>query len=660
MPRFWWLWFLVLLVVNFLLVSLLLPIPGEDTKVPYTLFREQITAGNVEEIYVRGNMVEGTFQEPVTYSPVKSGQEGDNPTLLPVESGQEGDSLTSGGQEPREVEMFSTTLPTFVDSDLEELLIENGVVIQAEPVDRSPDWWLFLLLGFGPTLLLVGAFVWLFQRSGGQGGGMGGLMGLGKSRARRSDKQADEDRVTFEDVAGIGEAEKELVELVDFLTDHQKYTRLGGTVPKGVLLVGPPGTGKTLLARAVAGEAEVPFFSMSASEFMEMLAGVGASRVRDLFKQAREAAPAIVFIDELDAIGRARGQMPTGGGAEQEQTLNQILSEMDGFSSREGVIVLAATNQPDMLDRALLRPGRFDRRIAIQPPDRAGREEIFEVHTRSVPLAEDVDLGELASSTPGLTGADLKNLVNEAALMAARRDREKVHARDFLDALERITLGPARRLLMRQEERERIAYHESGHALLGLLLPGSDPVNRVTIVPRGGALGVTHQSPEDDRYNYDERYLRTKITVALGGRAAEEIVYGSRTTGAEDDIDHLTDLARRMVMRWGMSERLGTIAFAPRENPYLSSGQEPGYPGSAKPYSESTAQAIDDEVERIVGESREEAFRLLTENRDKLEVLVRALMKRETLDEEEILEVTGLSLASQPDGTAARREGDAS
>lgn len=444
MSRYWWLWFIGLLAVDFLVVALLFPSPQEGTKVPYTLFKEEVRAGNVEEIYVRGSRVEGNFKEPITYQPEEGSGLGDG-------------GSASGGQESRAVEMFSTALPTFVDSSLEELLIENGVVIRAEPVDRSLLWSLFLLLGFGPSLLLIGVLVWLWRRAGQGGGGMGGLMGMGKSQAHRADTQSDQERVTFDDVAGIGE--------------------------------------------------------------------------------------------------------PTGGAAEQEQTLNQILSEMDGFSSREGVIVLAATNQPDMLDRALLRPGRFDRRITIQPPDRAGREEILKVHTRSVPLAGDVDLGEIASSTPGLTGADLRNLVNEAALTAARHEREEVHGQDFLDALERITLGPERQLLMSQEERERIAYHEGGHALLGLVVPGSDPVNRVTIIPRGGSLGVTHQTPEDDRYNYDERYLRARITGALGGRVAEEIVYSSPTTGAENDIDQVTDLARRMVTRWGMSE-----------NPYLTSG----------------------------------------------------------------------------------------
>jgi cell division protease FtsH len=437
------------------------------------------------------------------------------------------------------------------------------------------------------------------------------------------------------------------VEIVDFLRDPAKYTRLGGTAPKGVLLVGPPGTGKTLLAKAVAGEAGVPFFSMSGSEFVEMIVGVGAARVRDLFKQAREHAPAIIFIDELDSIGRARGQVAIGGSSEQEQTLNQILTEMDGFSSREGIIVLAATNQPDVLDRALLRPGRFDRRVVVNLPDRNGREAILRVHTRGVPLGGDVSLGDVASATPGLSGADLRNLVNEAALLAARRDQNEVRQKDFLDALEKIVLGPERPLLLGREDRERIAYHEGGHAILGLVVPGADPVHRVSIVPRGQALGVTYQRPESDRYNYPEGYLRARIVGMLGGRAAEEVVYGTRTTGAENDIEQATTLARNMVTRWGMSDRLGMVQLAPRENPFLAGldGQ-----GGTNPFSEETARAVDAEIHRIIGECHEEARRLLTKYRRELDALAQALLARETLDEREILEVTGLPPAAPLEG----------
>jgi ATP-dependent metalloprotease FtsH len=427
-------------------------------------------------------------------------------------------------------------LPAFFDRNLESFLIEHNVEISAVPIQQGGLWT--TILYFGPALLLIGFYVWMYRRAAqGAGMGMGSMFGIGRSQAKRYDAADAAHRVTFDDVAGIDEAEAELVEIVDFLKAPDKYTRLGGTAPKGVLLIGAPGTGKTLLARAVAGEAGVPFFSMSASEFVEMIVGVGAARVRDLFKQARESAPAIIFIDEIDAIGRARGQVAIGGHSEQEQTLQQILTEMDGFSGREGIIVLAATNAPDVLDRALLRPGRFDRRVVVNLPDKVGREAILRVHVRKVPLAPDAQLEELAQATPGFSGADLRNLVNEAALLAARREENAVTHKDLLDALEKIVLGPERPLLLSAEDRERIAYHESGHAILGLVVAGADPVHRVSIVPRGQALGVTYQRPQTDRYNYPEAYLRARIIGMLGGRAAEEVVYGTRTTGAESDIE---------------------------------------------------------------------------------------------------------------------------
>jgi cell division protease FtsH len=543
---------------------------------------------------------------------------------------------------PKSVSSFKTTLPSFVDPGLEAFLIDHGVEISAKPVHEERGPLATLLYNFGPGLLFIGFYMWLYRRAAQQGGGLGaGIFGIGKSKARRYDQEKDV-KVTFNDVAGIDEAKNELVEIVDFLKDPKKYTRLGGTAPKGVLLVGAPGTGKTLLAKAVAGEAGVPFFSMSAAEFVEMIVGVGAARVRDLFKQAREQAPAIIFIDELDAIGRARGQMAIGGASEQEQTLNQILTEMDGFSSREGIILLAATNQPDVLDKALLRPGRFDRRVVVNLPDKTGREAILKVHTRSVPLANDASLEELAAATPGFSGADLRNLVNEAALLAARRGENEVHHKDFLDSLEKIVLGPERPLLLSHADKERIAYHESGHAILGLVVAGADPVNRVTIVPRGQALGVTYQRPDSDRYNYPEAYLRARIIGMLGGRAAEEVVYGTKTTGAESDIEQATGLARRMVTRWGMSEGLGLVQLAPRENPYLSGWG--GY-GGEKPFSEETAKAIDAEILKIIGESHKEAKRLLSAHRGELAALAEALVERETLDEQEILKATGLPRA---------------
>jgi cell division protease FtsH len=607
---------LVLFAINYALVAFFLPVPTQRVNIPYTLFAQQVQAANVAAITATGDTIQGRFKQPVSYTP---------PTTNTAV----------------QVTAFATVQPTFSDPNLLTDLEQQGVIVNATSLDQAIPWWENLLLSFGPTILLIGGFVWLTNRQG-QMGGAGGLFGIGRSRATRYDAQDQKRRITFSDVAGIDEARDELVEIVDFLKDPRKYTRLGGTVPKGVLLVGLPGTGKTLLARAVAGEANVPFFSMGASEFVEMIVGVGASRVRDLFKQARAAAPAIIFIDELDAIGRARGG-PAGFGAnsEQEQTLNQILTEMDGFSSTEAVIVLAATNRSDVLDQALLRPGRFDRRVIVQPPDKTGREAILKVHTRNVPLASDTSLAEVAASTPGLVGADLRNLVNEAALLAARRGKDTVQQKDFMDALEKIILGPARPIVLSPEERERVAYHESGHTILGLILPGADPVHRVTIQPHGQALGVTYQQPADDRHNYDESYLRGRIIGAMGGRAGEEVVYGTRTTGSESDMQQATSIARQMITRWGMSDKLGPVTLA---------GSSDGQPGESqpdmgaagwRPYSEDTARLIDAEIRRVLDESYADALRLLRNRRHELDALASALLAHETLDEQEILAVTG-------------------
>ena len=621
-----WLWFVLVLLGNYLVTRYIVPSADEPLTVPYTVFKQQVVEGNVESIYSQGAMIEGRFVEPITYPPP------DGETAEPSGEPRE---------EPRTSDAFTTTLPAFVDpgsgaaSDRSRRGDQRGADTDRERPARN------IAIRFRTRAAPDHRFyIWLFRRAARQGGGA--LMGIGSSKARRYDQERDT-KITFEDVAGIDEAENELVEIVDFLKAPEKYTRLGGTAPKGVLLVGAPGTGKTLLARAVAGEAGVPFFSMSAAEFIEMIVGVGAARVRDLFKQAREHAPAIIFIDELDAIGRARGGFAIGGSSEQEQTLNQILTEMDGFSSREGVVVLAATNQPDVLDKALLRPGRFDRRVVVNLPDKTGRAAILKVHTRRVPLAPDVDSNELAAATPGLSGADLKNLVNEAALLAARREQDNVREKDFFDALEKIMLGPERPILLSREDRERIAYHEGGHAILGLVVPGADPVHRVTIVPRGQALGVTYQRPDSDRYNYPEAYLRARIVGMLGGRAAEEIVYGTKTTGAESDIEQATSIARSMVTRWGMSDKLGLVQLAPRQNPYLGM---PAAFGADRPFSEETARQIDAEVQRIIGESYAEACRLLRAHRDALDALVKALLARETLDEQEILDATGLARAA--------------
>ena len=625
-------WFLLILLLNFLIARLLFPPSDAPVTIPYTLFRDQVSKRNVAAIFSRGERITGHFRTAVNH-PAKP------------------DSASSASA--KKVTSFATTLPSFVGPDFESLLIANGVEISAEPIDQGGSPLSTLLYGFGPALLIIAFYVWLYRRAAKQGAaGMSGIFGIGQSKARRFDI-TKQDKVTFDDVAGIDEAENELVEVVDFLRDPQKYTRLGGAAPKGVLLIGAPGTGKTLLAKAVAGEAGVPFFSMSGSEFVEMIVGVGAARVRDLFKQARENAPAIIFIDELDSIGRARGQTVMGGSSEQEQTLNQILTEMDGFSGEQGIIVLAATNQPDILDKALLRPGRFDRHVVVNLPDRRGREEILKVHTRRVPLAPDVQLGELAAATPGLSGADLKNLVNEAALLAARRDQNQVRQKDFLDALEKIVLGPERPLVMSQQDRERIAYHEGGHAILGLVVPGADPVHRVTIVARGQALGVTYQRPDSDRYNYPEDYLRARIIGMLGGRAAEEIVYGTKTTGAQNDIEQATTLARSMVTRWGMSDRLGLVQLAPRENPYLNSLD--GFGASTKPFSDATSRAIDEEVLKIITECHDDATRLLAQHRRELDKLAEALLARETLDEQQIREVTGLPAAPALEVQKTRR-----
>ncbi|GIZ53148.1 ATP-dependent zinc metalloprotease FtsH [Noviherbaspirillum aridicola] len=651
-PRKAWLIFVIILFVNYVLMKTFFPGADAPVTVPYTVFKQEAAKGNVKSIYSQGDSIEGRFNNAVTWPPQQQGEAKD--AQPPAQ--QKGLLATPPS---RTSNTFTTTLPAFVDPGLEQFLIDNKVEISATPIQEGSALGT-LLFGFGPAILIIAFYVWLYRRAAQQSGGAmgGGLFGIGKSKARRYDQEQDS-RVTFNDVAGIDEAENELVEVVDFLKDPHKYTRLGGAAPKGVLLVGSPGTGKTLLARAVAGEAGVPFFSMSAAEFVEMIVGVGAARVRDLFRQARESAPAIIFIDELDSIGRARGQVAIGGSSEQEQTLNQILTEMDGFSSREGIIVLAATNQPDVLDKALLRPGRFDRRVVVNLPDKTGREAILKVHTRKVPLAPDVRLTELASATPGLAGADLRNLVNEAALLAARREQDQVRHKDFVDALEKIVLGPERPILLSEADRERIAYHESGHAILGLLVPGADPVHRVTIVPRGQALGVTYQRPQTDRYNYPEAYLRARIVGMLGGRVAEEIVYGTRTTGAENDIEQATGLARSMVTRWGMSDKLGMVQLASRQNPFLGGG---GGFGGDKPFSDETARLIDLEVQRIIEACHRDATRLLATHRPALDALVDALLQRETLDEREILEVTGLPpappLESRPLAVVAGRGRD--
>jgi cell division protease FtsH len=537
---------------------------------------------------------------------------------------------------------FRTEIPAFANTDeLSQVLQANDVTVNAEPLERDAPWWQTLLFGFGPTILFVVLLFWLFRRAGNVQNALGSF---GRSRARRYTPSGD--KVTFADVAGIEEAKDELSEVVDFLRHPDKYRRLGGRIPHGVLLSGPPGTGKTLLARAVAGEANAPFYSMAASEFVEAIVGVGAARVRDLFREAKENAPAIVFIDELDAVGRARTSGIagfSGGNDEREQTLNQILTEMDGFDSSTSVIVVGATNRPDVLDQALLRPGRFDRRVAVQPPDRAGREAILRVHTRGMPLGPDVDLARIAATTPGMVGADLANLVNEAALTAARRAHEVITEADFTDALERIVLGAERQVMMSEEDRRRTAYHEGGHAVVGMLTPGADPVRKVSIIPRGMALGVTFSAPDADRFNYLEPELLARIKVALGGRVAEEIVFAEISTGAESDLEQLTALARQMVGRWGMSHAVGPVSVIPRD------GSGPFLPGVPE-ISPETQTLVDAEVRRIVTEAHGDVVTLLTENRSRLDALASALLEHETLDEDDAYAAAGVT---RPQATMA-------
>ncbi len=608
------LWFvLALFAINWVLVLFFQPSASSEQRVTVSFnpfFLQAVQAGEVKSISSKGDTVQGTFTTKLRYPP---SDEKATPT-----------------------KQFATEIPSFWNgAQLSALLREKGVEVNAKPTTTSQSLLAELLLGFGPTLLIVGLFVLIARRAARAGGAMGALGNFGRSQARRVDPEKI--RVTFDDVAGIDEAKAELMEIVEFLRNPERYGRLGGRMPHGVLLSGAPGTGKTLLARAVAGEAHAAFFSISASEFIEAIVGVGASRVRDLFAKAKEAAPAIIFIDELDAIGRSRqGSVSvTGANDEREQTLDQILTELDGFEPAEAVVVLAATNRPDVLDPALLRPGRFDRRVAVQPPDRAGRRKILEVHTRSIPLAPDVDLDALAASTPGMVGADLANLANEAALLAARRDHDKVEMSDLTDSLEKIMLGSPRGILLSPADRERTAYHESGHALVGMLTPGADPVRKVSIIPRGMALGVTLSTPDADRVSYSREELEAKIRVALGGRVAEEVVYGTITSGAESDIQQLTVIARQMVGRWGMSEAVGPIAVLPAD------GLGPFLPGVSET-SQATQRLVDEEVQRLVAGAHEEVTRLLVDHRDRLESLAQALLKAETLDAEDAYAAAGV------------------
>ncbi len=568
--------------------------PGEDSsEATYSDFLDKVEKGEVSRVTVQGERIHGQY--------------------------------VNG-------RAFKTYAPK--DVDLVKILRQANVKIAAKPVEESPWYWT-LIISWLPMLLLVG--VWIFFMRQMQAGG-GKALSFGKSRARLLSGQNV--KTTFADVAGIDEAKQELAEIIDFLKDPKKFTRLGGRIPKGVLLMGAPGTGKTLLAKAIAGEAGVPFFSISGSDFVEMFVGVGASRVRDLFVQGKKSAPCIIFIDEIDAVGRHRGAGLGGGHDEREQTLNQLLVEMDGFESNEGVIIVAATNRPDVLDPALLRPGRFDRQIVVPTPDVRGREGILRVHSRNMPMDSGVDLSVIARGTPGFTGADLENMVNEAALLAARKNREKLQMSDFEEAKDKVMMGTERRSMIISEEEKRItAYHEAGHALVAKLLPGADPIHKVTIIPRGRALGLTQQLPIDERHTYQKDYLVNNLTILLGGRAAEELVLKQFTTGAGSDIERATELARKMTCNWGMSEGLGPLSFGKKEE-HIFLGKEIA---QHKDYSEATAMRIDEEIRRLVMESYQRAKDIIHENIQSLHKLASSLLDRESLDAGDIDKILGLN-----------------
>ncbi|MEO0087863.1 MAG: ATP-dependent zinc metalloprotease FtsH [candidate division WOR-3 bacterium] len=589
-------WLLIIVIVW--LAFNLFNIRTTKINIDYSRFLEEVEKGNIESIILIDKEVNGTFREPI--------------------------ALNEG--EKRRYKEFKTYLP-FPDPKIIEKLVKSKTEVIARPPSNISN----IILGIIPWLFFIFLMTLFFRRVA---SGQDRAFTFGKSRAKILNESKP--KVTFEDVAGVDEAKEELKEVIEFLKAPAKFQKLGGRIPKGVLLVGPPGTGKTLLAKAVAGEAGVPFLSISGSEFVEMFVGVGAARVRDLFEQAKKNAPCIVFIDEIDAVGRQRGAGIGGGHDEREQTLNQLLAEMDGFDTTEGIIIIAATNRPDILDPALLRPGRFDRKIVVDRPDVKGREEILKVHTRKVPLDKDVDLKILARSTPGFSGADLANMVNEAALLAARRGRDKVTMQDFEDAKDKVLMGIERRsLLISEQEKRWIAYHEAGHALVSKLIPGTDPIHKVTIIPRGMALGVTQQLPIDDRRIYSKTYCVNQLTVMLGGRAAEEIVFGDISTGSRDDIDKATQLARMMVCEWGMSEKLGPLTLGKREEEIFL-GKEFGLHRSI---SEETAKIIDEEIKNFVEGAHQKALEIIKNNEQLLHRIANKLLEKEILTGEEIDEI---------------------
>ncbi|MCM2265189.1 MAG: ATP-dependent zinc metalloprotease FtsH [Desulfuromonadales bacterium] len=591
---------LVISLVMIMLFNMMTQKDREHKSVPYTAFLAAVEEGKVADVVIQGSNIEGQFTDKTrfkTYAP-------DDPNLI-------------------------------------SHLTAKNVPIEARP-DEDRSFWVTLFVSWGPILLLIA--VWIFFMRQMQSGG-GKAMSFGKSRAKLLNESSA--KVTFNDVAGIDEAKDELEEIVSFLKDPKKFSRLGGRIPKGVLLVGSPGTGKTLLARAIAGEAGVPFFSISGSDFVEMFVGVGASRVRDLFVQGKKNAPCIIFIDEIDAVGRHRGAGMGGGHDEREQTLNQLLVEMDGFESNEGVILIAATNRPDVLDPALLRPGRFDRQVVVPRPDVRGRLKILQVHARKVPLGGDVDLEVLAKGTPGFSGADLENLVNEAALLAARANKNEVNLDDLESAKDKVMMGTERRsMVITEEEKKVTAYHEAGHALVAMFIPGADPVHKVSIIPRGRAMGVTLYLPAEEKYNETRDGLYIRICTLLGGRVAEELVFDSVTTGASNDLERATTIARKMVCEWGMSERLGPLAFGEKEGEVFL-GRDFGH---VKNYSEATAVAIDEEIRRIVEESYRRTREILDKNREALINVSEMLLERENLDGSEIREMVFGTASPQPAG----------
>ena len=609
------------LLILYLFRGVFSPAPAAHT-ISYTEFKQMVKADRIAEVTLKGNEVSGKFRQ--------------------TSSGEEKKQKSASNDEDRSIfQIFSknesrpayirTVKPSLEDPELLPLLEKNNVTIHAQTPQRS--WWATLLITFLPWVLILGLFFYASKKmqermvGGGRGGG---IFGFAKSRAKLFDKQSID--VTYRDVAGLENAKKELQEVKEYLKDPSRFQKLGGELPRGLLLVGPPGVGKTLLAQATAGEADVPFYSISGSEFIEMFVGVGASRVRDMFKKAKKDAPAIIFIDEIDSIGRVRGTGLGGGHDEREQTLNQILAEMDGFSPHESVVVMAATNRPDVLDPALIRPGRFDRRITLDLPQKKARQKILETHTREVPLADDVDLENLAKRTPGLSGADLKNLVNEAALLAARKNKKQVEADDFEKARDKILLGLEREDVIKDEDKKMIACHEAGHALLAKLLPGADPLQKVTIIPRGQSLGATEQIPEEERHNIKRSYLLNRLAIMLGGRAAEKIVFEDISTGAADDLKKATELARRMVCQWGMSDKIGPVTFRLGEtHPFL--GRELT---ESRDFSEHTARLIDEEIQAIVGNMEKKAEKTLTDNRNSLDALTEQLLEHETLSKREV------------------------